>query len=146
MPFFLLVLLVYALGFHWIENRRQSHGPWQIAFTNSAGLPVMVINHPALHITNVMLRFPGTNVAAAQTGLIQFAPGRVVPFELPFGRCVFVDALFLPGTVACEVFGHQIQLMPRHLTIDGREQRWDTVRLLELPVGTARDPSSPASR
>jgi hypothetical protein len=47
-----------------------------------------------------------------------------VPFDVPFGKCVFMDTTFLPGTLAFELFGHEIQLIPRVLTIDKQEQPW----------------------
>jgi hypothetical protein len=35
-----------------------------------------------------------------------------------------MDTTFLPGTLAFNLLGHQIQLIPRVLTIDGKEMPW----------------------
>jgi hypothetical protein len=47
---------------------------------------------------------------------------------------VFLDTVFLPGTIVLVMFGHQIQLMPRVLTIDGVEHPWragENIKLTE---------------
>ena len=133
---FALALVVYILAYSGLESRRTRQGPWQIAFTNdAAGTPVLVINQPRLGITNVRIGFPGeplpppTNVV---TTLALVEP-RSVPFVVPFGQCVFMDATSLPGTLAFELFGHEIQLLPRVLTIDKVEQTWRSDAVLALP-------------
>ena len=68
------------------------------------------------------------------TQTLEFSQARAVPFDVPFGKCVFLDPLFLPGTVTFEMFGHEIQLLPRVLTIDKVEHPWrngETIRLHE---------------
>ena len=95
-----------------------------MTFTEVADVPAIVVNQPALQLTNITIVFGG---AAAPTNLPQtvaFEHGRAAPFALPFGKCVFVDAIFLPGTATCEIFGHEIQLLPRTLTIDRVEHPW----------------------
>ncbi|HZR17131.1 MAG TPA: hypothetical protein VFE51_07375, partial [Verrucomicrobiae bacterium] len=42
----------------------------------------------------------------------------------PFGKCVFMDTTFLPGTIALEVFNHEVELRPRDLVIDRQEHPW----------------------
>jgi hypothetical protein len=37
---------------------------------------------------------------------------------------VFQDTTFLPGTVVIQTFGHEIQLLPRVLTLDRAEHPW----------------------
>ncbi|MCC6821534.1 MAG: hypothetical protein IT579_12445 [Verrucomicrobia subdivision 3 bacterium] len=121
---FLATLIGYAVVFHWIEHRRRTNGPWQVTFTEVAGAPIIVVNQPALRLTNITVVFPD---APTQTNLprtVAFEHGRPAPFDLPFGKCIFADAIFLPGTATCEIFGHEIQLLPRTLTIDGAERPW----------------------
>lgn len=124
---FAVVLAVYVLAYAGIEWRRVRSGPWELTFTQEAsGTPVIRINQPGLALTNVAIRFPdelfppGTN----SHSLLALAQPRAVPFAVPFGRCVFMDATSLPGTLAFELFGHEIQLLPRALTIDGAEAPW----------------------
>ncbi len=134
---FALALVVYIVAYSGIESRRTRQGPWRIVFTNDAdGVPLLVINQPLLAITNVQISFPGavlppsTN-APARLALVEPQP---VPFVVPFGRCVFMDATSLPGTLAFELFGHEIQLLPRVLTIDKVEQSWRSEARLSLPL------------
>jgi len=41
-----------------------------------------------------------------------------------FGRCVFMDNTFLPGTLTFQLFGHEIELLPRVMMIDHEERSW----------------------
>ena len=134
---FALALVVYILAYSGLESRRTRQGPWQIAFTNdAAGTPALVINQPALGITNVRISFPGETLPPPTNSLTALAlvEPRPVPFAVPFGQCVFMDATSLPGTLAFELFGHEIQLLPRVLTIDKVEQPWRSETLLALPA------------
>lgn len=125
---FLVAVLVYVFFYTGIEHRRMRRGPWEVVFTNNAaGAPELVINQPKLAITNLQITFPGeSNVVASQTATMEFSQPRVVPYQLPFGKCVFMDTTFLPGTIVFYLFGHEIQLIPRVLTIDGKEIPWQS--------------------
>ena|SRR5436190_16230432 len=123
-----IALLVYAIFYAWIENRRTRRGPWQVAFTNNAsGAPAILINQPKLAITNLEITFSGeTNRVNASAASFTFDQPRPVPYDVPFGKCVFMDTTFLPGTVVFDLFGHEIQLIPRVLTIDKKEIPWQS--------------------
>src|ERR1043166_10299170 len=78
---FVVALILYAIAYTGIEHRRTRNGPWQVAFTTASGAPAIVINQPALAITNVQIVFtdaasPATNVAP------DFAQPRPVPFAV----------------------------------------------------------------
>ena len=140
---FVVALAVYIVAYRAIEDRRTRNGPWQVAFTNdAAGTPTLLINQPKLAITNVFIVFSGatnpatTNVSTA----LALAQPRTVPFDVPFGKCIFMDVTSLPGTMVFEIFGHEIQLLPRVLTIDKAEQPWrsDTqLTLKPMPISPA---------
>ena len=49
---------------------------------------------------------------------------RTLIYEVPFGRGVFLDLTSLPGTATFELFGYEIQLLPRGLIIDRQEYPW----------------------
>jgi hypothetical protein len=123
---FLLAVICYAFFYHGIEHRRTRKGPWEVTFTNSPqGTPLVLINQPKLAITNVEIRFPdqaltGTN----QLGERVFSEPQPVPFPVPFGKCLFMDTTFLPGTLTFELYGHEIELLPRVLVIDRQEYPW----------------------
>jgi len=123
---FVAALILYAVAYTGIEHRRTFKGPWQVTFTNSAaGAPALVINQPALTITNVQIIFPDQSLPpgfAAMT--LTLRDPRPVPHAVPFGNCIFMDTTFLPGTIVFNLFGHEIQLIPRVLTIDKQERPW----------------------
>jgi hypothetical protein len=122
----------YAVVFKWIEHRRVANGPWTVTFANDSGHPVLEVNQPALKLQRVRIVFSNAPGATNASQTIQFSRARKVPFDLPFGQCVFQDPLFQPGTVAMKVFGHEVQLMPRALTIDGKERPWRSDEVIEL--------------
>jgi hypothetical protein len=119
-----IAVLVYVIFYAGIEHRRTRKGPWQVTFTNDAsGTPALLINEANLGITNLQITFPGvTN--QTQNASMDFRQPREVPYDIPFGKCVFMDTTFLPGTIVFDLFGHEIQLIPRVLTIDKKEIPW----------------------
>jgi hypothetical protein len=123
---FAIALVGYVVVYNWIEHRRVVRGPWEVTFQNDAGQLNLVLNQPHLGIKGVHLRFPEVTSTTNFTETIQFTGRRPVPFPIPFGRCVFQDPLYLPGTVVLEIAAHRIQLLPRALTIDGVEHDWTT--------------------
>lgn len=135
---FVLALVCYVVFYHAIEHRRVRKGPWQVTFTtNAAGAPALVINQHKLAITNVWIIFPDQPDPAPNTlGSLVFAQPQPVPYPVPFGKCVFMDTTFLPGTVTFELYGHEIQLLPRVLTIDRQEHPWQsqTTNTLHKPL------------
>ncbi len=120
----LVTLIVYFLVFSWVENRRRTNSPWQLTFTQVDQSPALLIDQPELGLTNITILFAGAAVPTNLPQTVRFEHGQVAPLDLPFGQCVFLDTLFQPGTVACEIFGYEIQLLPRTLTIDQVEHPW----------------------
>jgi hypothetical protein len=139
-------LSVYIIAYIGIEHERTRRGPWQVAFTNEVSdAPVLVINQPALAINRVRIIFPGETLSPANpAATLVFDQPRPVPYDVPFGQCVFMDTTSLPGTVVLKLFGHEIQLMPRVLTVDNKERPWRSEETLALP-GTNR-PGRPVMR
>ncbi|HEX5219124.1 MAG TPA: hypothetical protein VFZ59_06120, partial [Verrucomicrobiae bacterium] len=121
---FIAALIGYLAVFYFVEHQRRKDGPWQATFTSTDGMPAIVVNHPKSGLTNITIAFVGAELTTNLPQTVAFEHGRPAPFDLPFGKCVFVDALYMPGTAACEIFGHEIQLMPRVLTIDKVERPW----------------------
>jgi len=140
---FLLALVCYALFYHAIEHRRIRKGPWEVTFTNNvAGAPTVLINQPKLAIQNVQISFPDQPPAETNAlGTLVFTQPQPVPYPVPFGKCIFLDTTFLPGTVALQLFGHEIQLLPRVLTVDHQEHPWlsdTTITLHSVRSATAQ--------
>ena len=144
---FLLALVGYVLFYQGIEHRRTRKGPWQVTFTRAtAGDPAIVINHPSLAVTNLQIHFiggsppPPTNIAT-----LLFAQPHPVPYDVPFGKCVFMDTTFLPGTVTFQLFGHEIELLPRALVLDRQEHPWKSDIIITLPSAQAAPAPGPPS-
>ena len=129
---FAIALVGYIVVFNWIEHRRVESGPWEVTFRNATGQLELTIQQSSLAIRDVKIVItdarPDTNLM--QT--VRFVAGKKVPFDVPFGRCVFLDPLFLPGKAVLEIAGHEIQIMPRVLIADGTEHPWAETRNLSL--------------
>ena len=125
---FVMAVVVYAVFFYSIEHRRTVNGPWRVAFTNnSAGVPELIVFQPKLKIIDVKIDFPDDKPPLIITnGLMMCATPKEVPFPVPFGQCIFMDTTFLPGTVTFNLFGHEIELLPRVLIIDKTEHPWQS--------------------
>jgi hypothetical protein len=140
---FLLALICYAFFYHAIEHRRTRKGPWAITFTNDfSGNPTLVINEPELAITNAQITFTNQRVATPfSSATLVFSEPRPVPYDVPFGNCVFMDTTFLPGTVTLHVFSHEVEVRPRDLVIDRQEHPWlsgSTITLHPVESGSSQ--------
>jgi hypothetical protein len=139
---FIAATVLYAISYSWIEHRRNRAGPWEVVFTrDKAGNPAVILNQPSLVITNLQISFakePVPETTFAQT--IRFDQPHKVPFDVPLGKCVFMDTTFLPGTIVFNVYGHEIQLIPRVLTIDGKEIAWESNTNIVLSAAVPRQP------
>jgi hypothetical protein len=129
---FAAALIGYAAVYGWIEHRRVVRGPWVITCSSSSGVPALTISQSTLGIRDVRIIFAGAHTASNETQTIEFSEVRPWPYVVPFGRCVFMDTTFLPGTIALEMFGHEIQFLPRVLTIDKVERPWRSGETIEL--------------
>lgn len=124
---FAITVAIYLSAFYGIEHMRSRKGPWSVGYeTDGNGRPTLVVNQPSLGISNVRIVFAEeTAPAHFQAATVTFAAPERVPFELPFGECFFEDLTFLPGTVTLRPFpGHEIELLPRALFVNRREQAW----------------------
>ncbi|HEX3798748.1 MAG TPA: hypothetical protein VH413_08600 [Verrucomicrobiae bacterium] len=121
---FLIAVAVYVAFYYGIEHRRTRHGPWQLTFTNESNIPTLIINEPQLNIADQKIIFPGE--ISTNSASLDFAQPQEWPFDVPFGQCIFEDTTFLPGTLVFKFFGHEVQLLPRVLTLDRREYTWQS--------------------
>ena len=132
---FLFTIVMYVALYALIENRRTHNGPWRLTFTtNGYNEPALVINQPKLGITNVTFVFPNQTFSRTNLASEAFTQPIGTPFELPFGQCIFMDLTSLPGTLVFQISGHEIQLLPRTLTVDKQEQPWHTDERFSLPA------------
>jgi len=122
---FSIAVGIYLIFYQFIEHRRNRKGSWQVTFTNSiSGDPQVIINQPFISITNVRMIFTGATMPTKEVTTLIFDQPRQVPYDVPFGTCIFLDTTFLPGTATFRFFGHEIELLPRVLIIDHEEHSW----------------------
>ena len=128
---FALVLALYLASFHGVEYLRHRKGPWSVRFDRTTdGTPFAEIIQPRLGITGARLLFPGeifTNAAETITFALP-EPSRTVPF----GRVIYEDLTFLPGVVTLDLFGHEIELVPRMLVVNRKTIPWRPGALIEV--------------
>jgi hypothetical protein len=122
-----LALLLYALAFSFDQHIRHRKGPWEVSFsTNQAGWAQIEVlqRRLGIHTTLVFSQERATNI-----GTINFdRPSQ----PIPFGRVKFEDLTYLPGSVAFDFFGHEVELLPRTLYLNKREHPWYFDEVIEL--------------
>jgi hypothetical protein len=126
------VVVAYLLIFHWIEHRRVSRGPWVVRFAAEGEAARLTIEQATLGISNVQLRVRAPGLWTNAPAEVRFDQARNVPYAVPFGQCVFQDTLFQPGTVVLRIGAHEIQLLPRVLTLDKVERPWRSGEVIQL--------------
>ncbi len=132
-------VVVYAVAFWLIEHSRTRSGPWRIGFvTDAAGKPSIHIDQPALGIHGVEITFEGetTTNASLHAQVELDKPQR----PLPFGSRIHEDLTFLPGVIAIDLFGHEVELATRVLVVDRQEQEWRGDLHLTLTPGQKPPP------
>jgi len=118
---FPVVLLFYLAFFYGCERWRVRRGPWEVVFTtNAAGYPAIQASQRSLNLSNVQIVFAGESSSNAP---------RTVLFDhvlkpVPFGRVIFEDLTVQPGVVTFDLFGHEIELLPRVLIVNKKEVPW----------------------
>lgn len=143
---FFAVLALYLCVFYSIEYWRERKGPWEVNFAaDAAGNPSIVIYQPRLNISSVELLFPGEKAAKSNFS-------QRVSFDRPLnkavvGRVLYEDLTVLPGVVTFDLFGHEIELMPRTLVVNRKEVPWKSESVIELwPTNKLPQPLKPAHR
>lgn len=138
---FAVVLVAYAALFYGIENRRQSHGPWEVEFQNPEGSsPALLISQPHLNLRNVKLLLHGERLTNAP-GAVRFDQ---VKLPTPFGRVIYEDLTFLPGVVTFDLLGHEVELLPRALVVNKKLVEWQSGMTVDLwPTNKPAEPPRP---
>jgi hypothetical protein len=126
-----IAALIYFVSFALIQNWRTRGGPWQLTFASDAsGQPFVQIAQPQLKLADVTVTFPDERLQV--TNLAQTVVFDRPITNVPFGKVVYFDTTFLPGSIVLDLFGHQLQLLPRVLLVDRREVPWQSTMRLEL--------------
>lgn len=122
---FVGALVLYAVAFKVIEHFRSVKGPWEVSFrTDSQGRPSIAISQGTLKIKDVSLVFPDDHLETSnRIKTIRFDAPKT---NVPFGRVIFFDTTFLPGTLTFDLFGNEIELLPRVLVVNRKEVKWES--------------------
>jgi len=141
---FFVVLALYLLIFYSMEYWRQRKGPWEVGFiTDATANPSIVVYQPRLNVSSVELLFPGEK--AAKSNFSQRILFDRPLNKVPFGRVLYEDLTVLPGVITFDLFGHEIELMPRTLVINKKEVPWKSESVIELwPTNKLPQPLKPA--
>jgi hypothetical protein len=120
---FILALVLYVGSFQLIEHRRQVKGPWLVTFlSDREGHPSVHVFHQQLGVSNVSFVFPDLRIDKTNTSEAIVFDSPIT--NIPFGRIIFLDTTFLPGTVTIDLFGNEIELLPRVLVLNKKEIPW----------------------
>jgi hypothetical protein len=128
---FLMVTGLYLGAFHGLEYWNHRLGPWEVEFTSDAAAqPALIVRQRALQLAAVRIEFPGERVAQSNfAARVQFdSPAK----PIPYGRVIYDDLRQLPGVVTFDLFGHEIELLPRVLIANKQEVAWQSGRVLAL--------------
>jgi hypothetical protein len=128
---FVVATLIYFACFSALEHLRLKKGPWSLEFaTDPVGVPSLTLNQPSLGINRVQLIFVGETHTNLGTRAEIRLDRPLTP--LPFGQRISEDLMFLPGTLALNLFGHEIELAPRTLVINRKEVAWQSNQVIRL--------------
>jgi hypothetical protein len=90
---------------------------------------MITVGHGSLGITNVQIVFAGEQPTNNATGQVAFTKPQQ---PVPFGKVKFEDLTYLPGSVAFDFFGHEVELLPRTLYLNKKEHAWQSGSVHQL--------------
>jgi hypothetical protein len=127
---FVIALVGYVIFYSCDAHLRTRKGPWIVEFqSNTNGEPLLVINQPQLDIHGVRILLQGEKATNAP-GVVRFeSPAQLHP---PYGRVRFHDLTYLPGTITLDLYGHEIEMLPRALFLNTKEMSWTNDALFVL--------------
>jgi hypothetical protein len=129
--FFLLLLPAYLAVFYGIEYWRQYQGPWEVQFlSDSDGHPSVMARQPKRNLHQVQLQLRGETISSTNLSQTVFFDRPRKP--VPFGQVIYEDLTSLPGVVTLDLFGHEIELLPRVLVVNRVEIPWQPEMTIEL--------------
>lgn len=129
--FFVVVFLLYLGAFYGCEYMRARKGPWEVQFvSDSSGRPSIIVDQPALGVSSLEILFHGEHIN--RTNLSERVLFNAPLKPTPFGKVIYEDLTFRPGVVTFDLFGHEIELLPRVLIVNKKEVPWKSDSIVEL--------------
>lgn len=136
---FALAVVAYVGVFSCDQRLRERKGPWQVEFLAAPeGHPMIRVSQHWLGITNVQIEFLEEQATNAPTALTFDRPLQTPPF----GTIKFEDLTYLPGSVAFDFFGHEVELLPRTLYLNKKERGWQSGATYQLAPSEKLPPES----
>jgi hypothetical protein len=120
---FTIAIIGYVGLYSCDSHLRTRKGPWVVEFQATNGEPLLVINQKALGIENVRIVLQGEKLTNAAGAMEYATPQRA---KASIGRVRFHDLTYLPGTVTLDVYGHEIEMLPRTLVLNTKEVSWQS--------------------
>ncbi len=129
---FVTVMVLYATLYFATGLWRERRGPWVLTFDKSpSGNPRLTISQENLGVRNVQI------LALQQEPLPADFKPVTIHFKSPgdqpgFGKLLFTDLTVLPGVITLDVFGHEVELLPRTLVINRKLIPWSERQEIRL--------------
>lgn len=142
---FAVTVTIYVAAFAFDQHLRSRNGPWQLTFEAATnGFVTVQIDAPRLGVSNVVVSITGATVPEP-------VPSHRMTFDQPlqkppFGKLLFEDLTYLPGTLSFDLFGHEVEMLPRVLTVDRREYPWSPGLRIELSPDHKPPPRPPTRK
>jgi len=125
----MMALGLYIGGFALNEHLRLRRGPWEVTFRSSPhGDAQIHIQQPGLGIGPVDITFVGEAYTNDDVTIRFDVPRQPVPV----GRVKYDELTYLPGVVTLDLFGHEIELLPRTLYVNRRARNWSSATNIVL--------------
>jgi len=96
-----------------------------------AGVPVLTVNQLKLGIRDARIVFADARTASNPAQTLEFIQARAVPFDVP-SAMRFSGPAVSPGYARVGFVRHEIQLLPRVLTIDKKEHPWRSAETMNF--------------
>lgn len=126
---FLSIAAIYLGSFYALEWKRKTNGPWVVTYSvTTNGSPSVTVRNAKLKIDQILV-FTNANFAFPSPVTLDYA---LPSTNTPFGKIIYQDATFLPGILTYQLFGHEIELLPRTLAVDRKEVPWMRDPVLSL--------------
>ena len=132
---FAATIAVYLGVFYFVENNRVKDGPWEVQFTkNAENQPQVIVSHQVYGVQDLTITMVDeTAPEDFNPETMTFTEPRPYPFDIPFGRVIFQDLTFQPGTLTMHLMdGYEIELIKRTLIVNKKEHPWGTTSAVEV--------------
>lgn len=125
-------IAIYLIAWNGLEFMRARHGPWSFEFSRrSPDELALTVNQSSLGIEGFEIVVDGVD------GIEEFEGSETVVFDgvassLPVGSVRYHDLMILPGVITIELYGNEIEFLPRTLYVNREEVAWTQEKPVRL--------------